>query len=98
MQSLRTLIAEADDALDRKPDVSLELATADNMPPSIWEEWDDTLALVTSAGGGACPGRAAQPGARETRPRPRGGDRLDRRRKVHLPWKLDHFRHRVAAI
>jgi hypothetical protein len=25
-------------------------------------------------------------------------DRLDRRRKVHLPWKLDHFRHRVAAI
>jgi hypothetical protein len=25
-------------------------------------------------------------------------DRLDRRRKVHLPWKLDYFRHRVAAI
>jgi hypothetical protein len=25
-------------------------------------------------------------------------DRLDRRRKVHMPWKLDHFRHRVAAI
>jgi hypothetical protein len=22
----------------------------------------------------------------------------DRRRKVHLPWKLDYFRHRVAAI
>ncbi len=25
-------------------------------------------------------------------------NRLDRRRKVHLPWKLDYFRHRVAAI
>ena len=25
-------------------------------------------------------------------------DRLDRRHKVHLPWKFDHFRHRVAAI
>jgi integrase len=25
-------------------------------------------------------------------------DRLDRRRKVHLPWKQDYFRHRVAAI
>jgi hypothetical protein len=25
-------------------------------------------------------------------------DRLDRRRKVHLPWKADYFRHRVAAI
>ena len=25
-------------------------------------------------------------------------DRLDRRRKVHLPWKVDYFRHRVAAI
>jgi hypothetical protein len=25
-------------------------------------------------------------------------DRLDRRRKVHLPWKIDYFRHRVAAI
>ncbi|MEI8154877.1 MAG: hypothetical protein WCG92_25355 [Hyphomicrobiales bacterium] len=25
-------------------------------------------------------------------------DRLDRRRKVHLPWKLDYFRHRVADI
>jgi integrase len=25
-------------------------------------------------------------------------DRPDRRRKVHLPWKEDHFRHRVAAI
>jgi len=25
-------------------------------------------------------------------------DRLDRRRKVHLPWKEDHFRHRFAAI
>jgi hypothetical protein len=25
-------------------------------------------------------------------------DKLDRRRKVHLPWKEDHFRHRVAAI
>lgn len=25
-------------------------------------------------------------------------DRPDRRRKIHLPWKLDHFRHRVAAI
>jgi hypothetical protein len=25
-------------------------------------------------------------------------DRLDRRRKVHLPWKEDHFRHRVANI
>jgi hypothetical protein len=25
-------------------------------------------------------------------------DRLDRRRKVHLPWKEDYFRHRVAAI
>jgi hypothetical protein len=25
-------------------------------------------------------------------------DRLDRRTKIHLPWKLDHFRHRVAAI
>ena len=24
-------------------------------------------------------------------------DRPDRRRKVHLPWKEDHFRHRVAA-
>jgi integrase len=25
-------------------------------------------------------------------------DRLDRRRKVHLPWKEDHFRHRFADI
>ncbi len=25
-------------------------------------------------------------------------DRPDRRRKVNLPWKEDHFRHRVAAI
>jgi hypothetical protein len=25
-------------------------------------------------------------------------ERLDRRRKLHLPWKEDHFRHRVAAI
>jgi hypothetical protein len=25
-------------------------------------------------------------------------DRLDRRRKVRLPWKADYFRHRVAAI
>lgn len=25
-------------------------------------------------------------------------DRLDHRRKVHLPWKEDYFRHRVAAI
>jgi integrase len=25
-------------------------------------------------------------------------DRLDRRRKVHLPWRADYFRHRVAAI
>ena len=25
-------------------------------------------------------------------------DRLDRRRKVHLPWQLDYFRHRVAKI
>jgi hypothetical protein len=25
-------------------------------------------------------------------------DRPDRRRKVHLPWKEDYFRHRVAAI
>ena len=25
-------------------------------------------------------------------------DRLDRRRKVHLPWKVDHFRHRFADI
>ena len=25
-------------------------------------------------------------------------DRLDRRRKIHLPWKADYFRHRVAAI
>jgi integrase len=25
-------------------------------------------------------------------------DRLDRRRKVHLPWKQDYFRHRAAAI
>jgi hypothetical protein len=25
-------------------------------------------------------------------------DQLDRRRKVHLPWKEDNFRHRVAAI
>jgi hypothetical protein len=25
-------------------------------------------------------------------------DRLDRRRKVYLPWKEDHFRHRVADI
>jgi hypothetical protein len=25
-------------------------------------------------------------------------DRLDRSRKVHLPWKLDYFRHRVADI
>jgi integrase len=25
-------------------------------------------------------------------------DRLDRRRKVHLPWKEDYFRHRVADI
>jgi hypothetical protein len=25
-------------------------------------------------------------------------DRLDRRRKIHLPWKQDYFRHRVAAI
>jgi integrase len=25
-------------------------------------------------------------------------ERLDRRRKVHLPWKVDHFRHRFAAI
>jgi hypothetical protein len=25
-------------------------------------------------------------------------DRLDRRRKVHLPWKLDYFRHRVADV
>jgi hypothetical protein len=23
---------------------------------------------------------------------------LDRRRKLHLPWKLDYFRHRVADI
>jgi Phage integrase family len=25
-------------------------------------------------------------------------DRLDRRRKIHLPWKEDYFRHRVAVI
>ena len=25
-------------------------------------------------------------------------DRLGRRRKIHLPWKLDYFRHRVADI
>jgi integrase len=25
-------------------------------------------------------------------------DRPDRRRKIHLPWKLDYFRHRVADI
>ena len=25
-------------------------------------------------------------------------DRLDRRSKVHLPWKQDYFRHRVAAL
>ena len=25
-------------------------------------------------------------------------DRLDRRRKVHLPWKEDYFRHRIADI
>jgi hypothetical protein len=25
-------------------------------------------------------------------------DAPDRRRKIHLPWKPDHFRHRVAAI
>jgi integrase len=25
-------------------------------------------------------------------------DRLDRRRKIYLPWKPDYFRHRVAAI
>jgi integrase len=25
-------------------------------------------------------------------------DRLDRQRKVHLPWKQDYFRHRVAEI
>jgi integrase len=25
-------------------------------------------------------------------------DQPDRRRKVHLPWKLDYFRHRVAAV
>ena len=25
-------------------------------------------------------------------------DRLDRRRKIHLPWKVDYFRHRVADI
>jgi hypothetical protein len=25
-------------------------------------------------------------------------DRLDRLRKVHLPWKQDYFRHRVAEI
>ena len=25
-------------------------------------------------------------------------DRLDRRRKIYLPWKADYFRHRVAAI
>jgi Phage integrase family len=25
-------------------------------------------------------------------------DRLDRRRKVHLPWKEDYFRHRVAEV
>jgi hypothetical protein len=25
-------------------------------------------------------------------------DKLDRRRKVHLPWKEDYFRHRVATI
>lgn len=25
-------------------------------------------------------------------------DRPDRRRKVYLPWRIDHFRHRVAAI
>jgi hypothetical protein len=25
-------------------------------------------------------------------------DRLDRRRKIHLPWKADYFRHRVAAV
>jgi len=25
-------------------------------------------------------------------------DKPDRRRKIHLPWKLDYFRHRVAAI
>ncbi len=25
-------------------------------------------------------------------------ERLDRRRKLHLPWKADYFRHRVAAI
>ena len=25
-------------------------------------------------------------------------DRLDRRRKVHLPWKEDYFRHLVAEI
>jgi hypothetical protein len=25
-------------------------------------------------------------------------DKQDRRRKIHLPWGVDHFRHRVAAI
>src|SRR5262249_61792883 len=25
-------------------------------------------------------------------------DRRDRRRKIHLPWKQDYFRHRVAEI
>jgi len=25
-------------------------------------------------------------------------DRIDRRRKIHLPWKEHYFRHRVAAI
>ena len=25
-------------------------------------------------------------------------DRLDRRRKTHLPWKVDYFRHRVADV
>jgi hypothetical protein len=24
-------------------------------------------------------------------------DQPDRRRKVHLPWKVDYFRHRVAS-
>jgi len=25
-------------------------------------------------------------------------DRMDRRRKVHLPWKEDYFRHRVSDV
>jgi hypothetical protein len=25
-------------------------------------------------------------------------DRLDRHRKIYLPWKADYFRHRVAEI